>query len=57
MERGQTTVQIGLRVPECVNAHLEDCASSIGVSKNSLILMLIKMGLKVLEADVTIQHQ
>lgn len=57
MEREQTTVQIGLRVPEGVNAQLEDRASSIGVSKNSLVLMLIRMGFKVLDADVTLLHQ
>lgn len=57
MEREQTTIQIGLRVPESVNAQLEDRASSIGVSKNSLILMLIRMGFKVLDADVTLLHQ
>ena len=57
VEREQTTIQIGLRVPESVNAQLEDRASSIGVSKNSLILMLIRMGFKVLDADVTLLHQ
>lgn len=57
MEREQTTVQIGLRVPESVNTQLEEHASSIGVSKNSLILMLIRMGFKVLDADVTLLYQ
>lgn len=57
MEREQTTVQIGLRVPEGINVQLEEHASSIGVSKNSLILMLIRMGFKVLDADVTLLHQ
>ena len=57
MEREQTTVQIGLRVPEGVNTQIEERASSIGVSKNSLILMLIRMGFKVLDADVTLLHQ
>lgn len=57
MERKQTTIQIGLRVPEQINAKLEDYASSVGVSKNSLILMLIKMGFKVLDANVTLLDQ
>ena len=56
MEREQTTIQIGLRVPESINSQLEDRANAIGVSKNALILMLVNLGFKVLDSSITI-HQ
>lgn len=49
----KASVQIGLRVPESVNARLEEQAKRIGVSKNSLVLLLINLGFKVMESDIT----
>lgn len=47
-------IQIGLRVPENVNVRLEEEATSIGVSKNALILMLIKLGFNVLDSSIIV---
>lgn len=57
MEREQVTIQIGLRVNESMNNRLEKKASEIGVSKNSLILMLIDMGFKFYDGSVQITSQ
>lgn len=52
LEREQTTIQIGLRVTEKISEQLDSRASEMGISKNSLILMLIHLGNKVLDADI-----
>ena len=54
MAMEQTTIQIGLRVNESMNDRLEKKASEIGVSKNSLILMLLDMGFKFMDGKFQI---
>jgi len=49
MEREQTKIQIGLRVPECMNEQLDEQARKIGISKNSFLAVLIDLGLKAYE--------
>ena len=56
MAMEQTTIQIGLRVNESMNDRLEKKASEIGVSKNSLILMLLDMGFKFMDGKFQIIH-
>ena len=54
MAMEQTKIQIGLRVNESMNDRLEKKASEIGVSKNSLILMLLDMGFKFMDGKFQI---
>lgn len=54
IEQKQRSVQIGLRVPEKINALLDERADSIGISKNSLILVLINLGIKVFDSQINL---
>jgi len=47
-------MQTGLRISDSRNEQLEERAKVMGVSKNSLIQMLIELGLKILDSDVSI---
>lgn len=50
----QTTIQIGLRVPEHINSRLDERAEAIGISKNALLMVLIDMGMKVYDGDIRV---
>lgn len=54
MEREQTTIQVGLRVPEHINARLEKKAEAVGISKNALLMVLIDLGMRVYDGDIRI---
>jgi predicted DNA-binding protein (UPF0251 family) len=51
--RGEIT-QVGLRLSETRNAYLDDKAQNMGISKNALINILIELGIKLLDSDITI---
>lgn len=44
--------QIGLRLPTQINMKLDSKANEVGISKNALILVLIDIGYKALEAKI-----
>ena len=53
-QKNASTVQTGLRIEETRNDYLDKRAAEMGVSKNALIQMLIELGLKILDSDISI---
>ena len=52
----ENKVQTGLRIPEKRYEELTKIADEMGVSINSLILMLIDLGLSLRECNITPQQ-
>ena len=46
--------QVGLRITEERNEYLRRRAIEMGVSKNDLINILIELGLKIMDSQVTV---
>lgn len=56
MEREQTTTT-SIRIPTELNERIKRKAAEIGASQNSIMMVLLDLGLKIYEGEFTIQIQ
>lgn len=52
MEREQTTVCIQIRIPATLNAELNSMSKEAGISKNAMMLILMRLGKQLYNAEV-----
>ena len=54
MSREQTTIQTSLRLTEMRNGYIKEKAAEIGIPHHAFILILIDLGAKLYEGEISI---
>ncbi len=54
MEREQLTNSLQIRIPAALDAELNSMSKEAGISKNAMMLVLIRLGKRLYNADVKI---
>ena len=54
MEREQTTICTQIRIPVHLDAELTNMSKETGISKNAMMLVLIRLGKRLYDAEIKI---
>lgn len=54
MEREQTTICMQIRIPASLDAELNSMCREAGISKNAMMLVLMRLGKRLYDADMKV---